>query len=117
MKGMRIARTPERGLGVAMRVSVSRRRVSKAVSPSCDLAEWRLILLRDNELPKTQATALRRHLRGCVRRRESHRFLDALFSVLRDQPIPEPDDPYWEEMAERIMARIRAVSSPHGTEI
>jgi len=67
-----------------------------------------LILLRENELPNVEAAALRRHLRGCVRCRQSHRLLDALFAVLRDQPIPEPDDPFWEQMAEEIMVRIRA---------
>jgi hypothetical protein len=41
-----------------------------------------------------------------------YRFLNALISVLRDPPIPEPDDLYWEALAERIMARIRATSRP-----
>ena len=46
-----------------------------------------------------------------------YRFLDALISVLHDPPIPEPNDPYWEALAGQIMARIRAISSPRGTEI
>lgn len=100
------------GSGVAMRASASRRRGSKGLSRSCDIAEWRLILLRDNELPRVEAAALRRHLRGCIHCRESHRFIDALVRVLRDQPVPEPNDPYWGEMAERIMARIRAKFGP-----
>jgi hypothetical protein len=96
-----------------MRASASHQRVSEGLPRSCDLAAWRLIL-RDNVLPKAEAAALRRHLRGCVRCRESGRFFDALFSVLRDPPIPEPDDPYWEALAERIMARIRAIAPPLG---
>ena len=114
---MRIARIPGEDLGMAMRASASRRGVSKAVSRSCDIAEWRLILLRDNELPEVEAAALRQHLRGCARCGERVRFLDAPINVLRDPPVPEPDDPYWEALAERIMARIRAISSPRGTEI
>lgn len=98
-----------------MRASAPSPRVSVGLPLACEIAEWRLILLRDNVLPKAEAAALRRHLRGCVRCRESRRFLDALFSVLRDQPIPEPNDPYWEEMAERIMAQIRAIFPPRGS--
>ena len=111
---MRIARTPGRDPGMAMRASASLRRVSKAVSRSCDIAEWRLILLRDNELPEAEAAALRRHFRDCARCREVRRLLDALCAALRVQEVPKPDDPYWEELAEKIMARIRASSSHFG---
>jgi anti-sigma factor RsiW len=97
-----------------MRANAHSPRVSGGLSRSCEIAGWRLILPRENELPKAEAAALRRHLRGCARCRESHRLLDALFAVLRDQPIPEPDDPCWEKMAERIMARIRAIPACPG---
>ena len=91
-----------------MRASAPSPRVSAGLPRSCDIAEWRLILLRENELPEAEAAALGRHLRGCVRCRESHRFLDALLATVRDEPVPEPDDPFWEPMAEEIMVRIRA---------
>jgi len=84
-------------------------RVSGGLPHSCDIAEWRLILLRDNELPKAEAAALRRHLRRCVRCRESHRFLDALLAAVREVRIPDPDDPFWDRMREQIMAKVRAM--------
>lgn len=61
-----------------MRTGVVRSGFSGGLSRSCDIAEWRLILLRDNELPEAETAALRRHLQGCVRCRERYRFLDAL---------------------------------------
>jgi len=87
-------------------------RSSKKLPPACEAAERQWIFLRDGELPEAEAAALRRHLRRCGRCRRVCRLVDGLLAAIRKEPIPEPDDAFWEQMRENIMARIRATPLP-----
>jgi hypothetical protein len=95
-----------------MSPTASRVRSSKRLPPACEAAERRWILLRDDELPEAEVAALRRHLGNCTRCRRSIRLVDGLLATIRDEPMPEPDDAFWDRMRERIMARIRAGAPP-----
>jgi hypothetical protein len=59
-------------------------------------------------LPAAEAAVLRAHLRGCARCRRVNRLFDGLLAAIRNDPIPEPEDGFWERMREQIMAQIRA---------
>jgi hypothetical protein len=87
-------------------------RLSKKLPPACEAAERRWIFLRDGELPEAEAAALRRHLRRCGRCRRVCRLVDGLLAAIRNDPIPEPEDGFWERMRGQIMARIRAEAPP-----
>jgi anti-sigma factor RsiW len=87
-------------------------RSSKKPPAACEAAERRWILLRDGELPAAEAASLRRHLRRCARCRRINRLVDGLFAAIRNNPIPEPDDAFWDRMLEQIMAKARAKALP-----
>jgi len=87
-------------------------RSPKKCQPACEDPEQGWILLRGGELLEVEAAALRRHLRRCGRCRRSYRLLEGLLAAIRNEPIPEPDDAFWERMREQIMARIRANTLP-----
>ena len=87
-------------------------RSSKRLAAPCEAVERRWILLRDDELPPAEAAALRRHLRRCSRCRRISRLFDGLLAAIRNEPIPEPDDAFWDRMRRQIMARIRAEAPP-----
>jgi hypothetical protein len=51
--------------------------------------------------------------RSHTHRRESQeRLLTGLLPAVRELPIPEPDDPFWDRMSEQIMAKVRDMRPP-----
>ena len=89
-----------------------RPRPARRLGHACAAAGRRWILLRDGDLQRSEAAALRRHLRECARCRRISRLVDGLLTAIRNDPIPEPDDEFWNRMREQITARITAVSPP-----
>jgi predicted anti-sigma-YlaC factor YlaD len=85
---------------------------SKRLPSACEAANGRWILLRDGEVPEAEAPILRRHLQECARCRGLYRLLDGLLAAIQNEPIPEPDDAFWERMREQIMVRVRAIALP-----
>jgi len=83
-------------------------RSSTRVPAPCEAAERRWILFQGDELPEAEAAALRRHLRRCGRCWRIDRLFGGLLAAIRTEPIPEPDDTFWERMRVDIMARVRA---------
>jgi hypothetical protein len=41
-----------------------------------------------------------------------HRLVHGILAAVRDLPIPEPDDPFWDRMRAQIMAKVRAMRPP-----
>jgi hypothetical protein len=62
-----------------------------------------------DELPEGEAASLQAHHGICGDCWRIERLLRGLLAAIRDVPVPEPDDPYWDRMAETIMARIRSM--------
>ncbi len=75
-------------------------------SRQCRAIQRRLVFLE--ELPEAEAAALQAHLGVCRDCGRTERLLHGLLSAIRDMPVPEPEEAFWDRMAEGIMARIRA---------
>ena len=92
--------------------STYRRRRGALLPAACEAAERAVILRQDNGVDPGEALVLGRHLRRCSRCRRISRLFDGLLAAIRNEPIPEPDDAFWERMRRQIMARIRAEALP-----
>jgi len=79
-------------------------------SRQCRAIQRRLVFLE--ELPEAEAAALQAHLDVCRDCGRTERPFRGLLATVRDMPVAEPEDAYWDRKAEAIMARIRAAPPP-----
>ena len=86
---------------------------ARRLSPACRRVQRRLVLLEES--PGAEAAALQAHLGACGDCGRIDRLFRGFLAALRDVPAPEANDPYWDRLAETIMARIRAAPPPGGT--
>jgi hypothetical protein len=91
-----------------------RAELARPLSPACRKVQQRLVFLE--ELPGAEAAALQAHLGACGNCGRIERLFRGFLAVLRDVPAPEANDPYWDRLAETIMARIRAAPPPERTD-